>query len=68
VRRNKKTTHERLFLPNFDTDLQQGQRYLKTFGRIFMKEINILEARWPLPNNHAGSGTSIGAAYDYFCF
>jgi hypothetical protein len=51
VRRNKKTTKERRLLLNFDTDLQQDRRYLKTFARLFMKKINILEARWPLPDD-----------------
>jgi hypothetical protein len=50
------------FSPNFDSDCGEISGTSQPLRDVFMKEINTLGAKLPLPENDAHSGTRTGAA------
>jgi hypothetical protein len=62
LRVRQKTRWQTPFSPNFDSDCGEISGTSQPLRDVFMKEINTLGAKLPLPENDAHSGTRTGAA------
>jgi hypothetical protein len=62
LRVRQKNTLAGAVSPNFDSDCGEISGTSQPLRDVFMKEINTLGAKLPLPENDAHSGTRTGAA------